>query len=136
MKKLDLTWLHKYIYIYLNKLNYCVAFINLKTEHTGCSWWSPHFNAKLTKFKMITLFEKNTLNQFLCSGNEIFCDYSLTVVQKLQLNNRPKTLEFWRTFLERQWLDPDNVKSICFSDEAIFHVNGSLNRHNSLVYSY
>lgn len=62
--------------------------------------------------------------------------WKFTSVQELQVDDKPKRLEFCRTILERQRLDLDFVRSICFSDEATFHVNGSVNRHNSFVYSY
>ena len=62
--------------------------------------------------------------------------WKFTSVQELQTDDKPKRVEFCRTILERQQLDPDFVRSICFSDEATFHVNGSVTRHNSFVYSY
>ena len=62
--------------------------------------------------------------------------WKFTSVQELKTDDQPKRLEFCHVITERQRRDPNFVQNICFSDEATFHINGSVNRHNAFVYSH
>ena len=61
--------------------------------------------------------------------------YKFVSVQELLPDDLQKRIYFCNTILERND-DEHNVfvNNICFSDEATFHVNGTLNKHNRFIY--
>jgi len=58
-----------------------------------------------------------------------------TIVQELKIDDIPTRLQFCRLMIERHTQDPSFIFDINFSDEATFHLNGSVNRHNCFVYA-
>ena len=56
--------------------------------------------------------------------------FKATLVHGLHEDDLPKRVEFCEWFLERQRHDPQFLHSIFFSDEASFHLTGSVNRQN------
>lgn len=48
--------------------------------------------------------------------------------------DRPKRVEFAVDMLQRIQHDEDFLKKVCFSDEATFHVSGTINRHNVRIW--
>ena len=61
--------------------------------------------------------------------------WKFTSVQELLADDPPKRVTFCRLVLDRLATDCDFVKNICFSDEATFHLNGCVNKHNRFVYT-
>ena len=56
-------------------------------------------------------------------------------MHELLKDDPPKRIGFCRLMLDRLTADCDFVKNLCFSDEATFHLNGCVNKHNRLVYA-
>lgn len=61
--------------------------------------------------------------------------YHITLVQELNDNDCILRVNFCTWALNELDQDPDFFWSVCFCDEATFHSNGSLNRHNSHYWS-
>lgn len=61
--------------------------------------------------------------------------YHITLVQEWNENDCRLTIEFCRWALDALEQDPDFFWNVCFSDEATFSSNGSLNRHNCHYWS-
>ena len=61
--------------------------------------------------------------------------WKFTSVQELLVDDPPKRVGFCRLMLDRLSADSDFVRKICFSDEATFHLNGCVNKHNRFVYA-
>lgn len=61
--------------------------------------------------------------------------YRPRLLQELKAVDRPKRVEFCEWFLIMSAADPDFVNSILWSDEAIFKVNGRVNRHNCVYWA-
>lgn len=57
-------------------------------------------------------------------------------VQELYPDDFVKRKAFYELILEIPHRDRNFVMNINFSDEATFHVNGSINRHNTFIYSH
>ena len=57
-------------------------------------------------------------------------------VQELQPDDFVKRKAFYETILERHHSDRNFVMNINFSDEATFHVNGSVNEYKTFIYSH
>ena len=51
-------------------------------------------------------------------------------MHELMAEDCDRRLEFWETMLEWLELWSELLKNILWSDEAIFHVGGMVNRHN------
>jgi hypothetical protein len=60
--------------------------------------------------------------------------YKIQLVQKLRENDKPVCHTF--ALEMSSWLDGDNefMKHIFFSDEATFHMSGTVNRHNCRIW--
>ena len=60
--------------------------------------------------------------------------YKLQTVQALKPDDRPRRAAFAEEILQR--IDDDNgyLNSVCFSDEATFHVSGKVNKHNIRIW--
>ena len=60
--------------------------------------------------------------------------YKLQIVQALKPDDRPRRAAFAEEILQR--IDDDNgyLNSVCFSDEATFHVSGKVNKHNIRIW--
>lgn len=56
-------------------------------------------------------------------------------VQQLQNDDQPKRLQFCESVLEKQTNDQNFISKFVFSDEACFHLNGSVNSHNTFIYN-
>jgi hypothetical protein len=56
--------------------------------------------------------------------------YKVQIIQKLKPDDRPKREKFSNDILNLIDEDNDFLQRVCFSDEATFHVNGTVNRHN------
>ena len=61
--------------------------------------------------------------------------WKFTSVQELLPDDPPKRLNFCNLVCDRQTQDIEFVNNICFSDEATFHLNGCVNKHNRFIYS-
>lgn len=77
----------------------------------------------------------------LSSVNRILKDEGLRPwkvkwVQELHEQDHISRKEFCSTILRKNDENNDFVRNICFSDEAIFHVNGCVNKHNHFIYGY
>lgn len=77
----------------------------------------------------------------LSSVNRILKDdglrpWKVKWVQELQEHDYAARKEFCSTILRKNDEDNRFIRNICFSDEAIFHVNGSVNKHNHFIYGY
>ena len=62
--------------------------------------------------------------------------YHYTVVQQLLPDDHLHRLEFCQLMLSKLEADPHFKNSLCFSDEASFHLNTMVNRHNSIIWGY
>ena len=60
--------------------------------------------------------------------------YKLQIVQALKPDDCPRRAAFAEEILQR--IDDDNgyLNSVCFSDEATFHVSGKVNKHNIRIW--
>ena len=60
--------------------------------------------------------------------------YKLQIVQALKPDDRPRRAAFAEEILQR--IDDDNgyLNSVCFSDEATFHVSGKVNKHTIRIW--
>ena len=57
------------------------------------------------------------------------------MLQALHPNDMPRRKEFIAVnMLQRISEDEAFLKRVCFSDEAIFHVSGKLNKHNVRIW--
>lgn len=56
--------------------------------------------------------------------------YKMSVMQQLNDNDFTMRMQMCHFFIEKFSQDPDFHKKIIFSDEALFHVNGTFNRQN------
>ncbi len=75
-----------------------------------------------------------TTVQKICARDLGFHPYHIQYVQKLRLVDQLNRVDACRTFVALTAIDPDFSKKIIFSDEAIFHINGQVNRHNSIFW--
>lgn len=64
-----------------------------------------------------------------------FHPYKVQIVQKLYNEDLASRLDFAATELDRIRLDPTHLVRILFSDEAHFHLDGGVNRHNHRYWS-
>lgn len=60
--------------------------------------------------------------------------YKIQLRQQIKLTDRPKRKEFACFMLEQIDDDPDFLKRVLFTDEATFHINGCVNRHNCRIW--
>ena len=56
--------------------------------------------------------------------------YKIQVVQALYEEDKPNRVEFARDELQRIEQDPNHLVLLAFSDEAHFHLDEGVNRHN------
>ena len=61
--------------------------------------------------------------------------FKFTSVQQLLPEDYPRRLSFCQLVVDRLEDDINFVSNICFSDEATFHLNGCVNKHNRFVYA-
>lgn len=61
--------------------------------------------------------------------------YKVQVVHELEPEDYDRRVEFCREELERISSNPAHIEFILFSDEANFHLDGSVNRHNCRYWS-
>lgn len=76
---------------------------------------------------------RSTAQRLLRSVN--YHPYHITLVQELSEADYALRVQFCRWALEMLEQDPDFFWNVCFSDEATFISNGSLNRHNCHYWS-
>ncbi|OXU21442.1 hypothetical protein TSAR_005419, partial [Trichomalopsis sarcophagae] len=76
---------------------------------------------------------RNTAHRLLRSVN--YHPYHITLVQELSEADYELRVHFCRWALEMLDQNPDFFWNVCFSDEATFISNGSLNRHNCHYWS-
>jgi hypothetical protein len=60
--------------------------------------------------------------------------YKLQLVQKLQENDLPRRYDFAIYIFSRIDEDNDYLSKVCFSDEATFHISGTVFRHNCRIW--
>ena len=60
--------------------------------------------------------------------------YKLQIVQALKPDDRPRRAAFAEKILQRIGDDNGYLNSVCFSDEATFHVSGKVNKHNIRIW--
>ena len=60
--------------------------------------------------------------------------YKVQMLQTLQPNDMPRRKEFAVNMLQRISEDEAFLKRVCLSDEATFHVSGTLNKHNVRIW--
>ena len=59
--------------------------------------------------------------------------YKLQTVHKLEEDNDSR-VEMWETLLYHNENDPSILDNIWFSDKAVFHLSGRVNRHNTQIW--
>jgi hypothetical protein len=64
-----------------------------------------------------------------------FHPYKIQVLQKLNDDDPDRRMEFCQEMVNRANADEFFIRSICFSDEATFFLNGEVNRHNMRYWS-
>ena len=75
----------------------------------------------------------STVNKVLkCEGIK---PWKFKVVQELKISDYEKRKFFAEFILQKQRTDSNFARNIVFSDEATFHINGAVNRHNTFIYS-
>ena len=57
--------------------------------------------------------------------------YKLQIVQSLEPQDYDSRLEMCETLIHRYEEDPNILEQMWFSDEAVFHTSGKVNRHNT-----
>ena len=60
--------------------------------------------------------------------------YKVQIVQQIKPDDRPRRQAFAIEMLDRIDRDPQFLGNVLFSDEATFHVSGSVNRHNVRIW--
>ncbi|KAJ4447413.1 hypothetical protein ANN_09420 [Periplaneta americana] len=55
--------------------------------------------------------------------------------QELHGDDTDMRVQFCEWFLERRTHQPNVEADICWSDEACFHLNGTVNRHNAVYWT-
>ena len=76
---------------------------------------------------------QSTVSKILRKHLKFFL-YKLQLVQKLHPEDNEKRFEFCCNLLVLMENDPDLLSKIIFSDEALFHVKGEVNRHNVRIW--
>ena len=61
--------------------------------------------------------------------------WKFTRVQEISDDDKVQRLQFSNLILQHQQRDSNFVGNIVFSDEATFHLNGSVNLHNAFIYA-
>ena len=61
--------------------------------------------------------------------------YRQQLIQQIEETDYLKRFNFSVEMLDQVDNDPYFLKRIVFSDEAIFHVSGCVNRHNSIIWA-
>ncbi|KAJ4432035.1 hypothetical protein ANN_20649 [Periplaneta americana] len=56
-------------------------------------------------------------------------------LQELHGDYTDMRVQFCEWFLERRTFQPNLEADICWSDEACFHLNGAVNRHNAVYWA-
>ena len=64
-----------------------------------------------------------------------FHPYKIQVLQKLNEDDPDRRMEFCQRMMDRANENEYFIRSICFSDEATFFINGEVNRHNMRYWS-
>lgn len=64
-----------------------------------------------------------------------FHPYKIKLVQELVEDDFDRRIQFCENIMEINIRDPTFVRRICFSDEATFHLKGTVNRHNCRYWS-
>ena len=62
--------------------------------------------------------------------------FHYTVVQQLMPDDHLHRLEFCQLMKNKLQADPTLKNSLCFSDEATFHLNTMVNKHNSIIWGF
>ncbi len=91
----------------------------------------PH--ASTRRAALALNMSKTTIHRIL--KNLKWHPYKVQVVQKLFDEDKANRLEFARDELARIEADPMHLTLMCFSDEAHFHLDGGVNRHNHRYWS-
>ena len=78
---------------------------------------------------------KSTVHDVLHKKLRLYA-YKLQIVQSLKPDDKPKRFNFATDMLRSIEIDPNFLNRICFSDEATFHVCGTVNRHNSRIWGF
>jgi hypothetical protein len=60
--------------------------------------------------------------------------YKVQIIQQLKPDNHPKREKFANDILNLIDEDNDFFQRVCFSDEAMFHVSGTVSRHNIRIW--
>ena len=60
--------------------------------------------------------------------------YKLQIVHKLEEEDNDRTVEMCKTLLYYYENDPSILDNIWFRDEAVFHLSGRVNRHNTRIW--
>ena len=61
--------------------------------------------------------------------------WKFTKVQEIWPDDNARRLEFANLIINRHEQDSNFIGNIVFSDEASFHLNGSVNMHNAFIYA-
>ena len=64
-----------------------------------------------------------------------FHPYKIQILQKLNEDDPDRRVEFCQKMMDNANQNENLIRSICFSDEATFFVNGEVNRHNMRYWS-
>lgn len=64
-----------------------------------------------------------------------FHPYKVTLLQELSEDDADRRMQFCQEMMDRIEEQPDLIDKILFSDEATFHMNGVVNRHNCRYWS-
>ena len=86
---------------------------------------------------------RRVANQSTCSVTSVrkalknsgYKRYLPHVVQALKLDDKVTRTNFAQTILDKINASPTFLEKVIFSDEAIFHLEGSINKHNSSFWS-
>lgn len=60
--------------------------------------------------------------------------YKIQLLHEIKPTDRPRRTDFAVEILQRIDNDPNFLQNVLFTDEATFHVNGSVNRHNCRIW--
>lgn len=87
---------------------------------------NPH--TSINRTSLITGVPAST-TQRIMKDSGLF-PYKMTIMQELTPLDFVSRLEMCQFFRTRFQTDPNFQRKIIFTDEALFHVNGTVNRHN------
>ena len=96
-----------------------------------------HFDAtpkcSIRQASQVLGYKKSSVHNIVKHELKLY-PYKISVHHALKETDKTLRVNFAETILDRIALDEDYLSRICFSDEATFHVSGTVHRHNVRIW--